>query len=94
MPENRSFIVPAEAVKYFKSERDMYIFALTVAEGKQRNNLLNIRDICYAKYSAAVNWRNYIINIIGEPDTDAARLALSNLDELFDNMTDHTYMEG
>lgn len=94
MPENRSFIVPAEAVTYFKSERDMYIFALIIAEGKQRNNLLNITDECYDKYSAAVNWHNYIINIIGEPDTDAARLALAKLDIIFDNITDHTYMEG
>lgn len=75
---------------YFKTERDMYVFALTCGNGKLRSRLLGISERLYYNEWRAREWRDRILGVItdgGVIQDDNTREAIQKLNWLYNNMT-------
>ena len=69
--------------KYFKTEGDRYIFALTQTDGKTRCNLIGLKDELYYNEGKAEKWYENISNKIHPINNkDNAENAMNAMNEL------------
>lgn len=72
-----------DSLKYFKSEKDMYVFILLKTDGRIRCDLLKIKRYHYSSKTAAKKWFDKIHEIIKDNNE-----AVEVLKEIYNNMTD------
>jgi hypothetical protein len=70
----------------FVSRKAQLIFYLTVMEGKQRNDLLGIREEHYADKNVAGEWYVGLMMELG-PKTNENEAAIKELQEIYAVMT-------
>lgn len=78
----------------FKTEKDAYIFALILMDGRSRNEAIGIKKRMYYDSTKAKDWYDAIYKILSDDSIDTSfaneetAKAIENLQRLYDNMID------
>ena len=84
-----------EDKRFFKTEKDKYVFALLIMDGTSRAEFLGMKKSCYYIPSIAKAWKEKIMDVLLdtniETDFSAVEVAeaITRVNRFYDNMTEH-----